>query len=57
MKREVAYIDTAVNNGAHVNITWGELVHFAEISGFNVVRSDNTYRFSRIITKRGVYDV
>lgn len=54
-KREIAYIDTTVARGVQVNVSWAELVHFAEISGFNVARSGNIYRFSRIAPKqRGV---
>ena len=53
--RQTAYIDTTTVRGVQVIITWGELAHFAEISGFNVVRMGNVYRFSRIAPKqRGV---
>ena len=53
--RQIAYIDTTAVHGVQVLITYGELVHFAEISGFTLVRNGDVYRFARIAPKqRGV---
>lgn len=50
--RQIAYIDTTAAHGVQVLITYGELVHFAEISGFTLARNGDIYRFARIAPKQ-----